>query len=150
MARTKQPSRKATHQGSLNVNPVRQQLAAKKARKTITHYAGGVKKPHKYRPGTVALREIRRYQKSTDLLLRKAPFQRVVREITIDSGKDLKGVDVRFQSTALLALQEMAEAFLVRLFEDSNWCCLHAKRVTIMAKDMQLARRLQGHKVTID
>ncbi len=87
-------------------------------------HAGGVKKPHRYRPGTVALREIRKYQKSTDLLLRKLPFQRLVREIAQDFKTDL-----RFQSTAILALQEAAEAYLVSLFEDTNLCAIHAKRV---------------------
>lgn len=99
----------------------------------------GVKKPHRYRPGTVALREIRKYQKSTDLLLRRLPFQRLVREIAADFKNDL-----RFQSTAILALQEASEAYLVSLFEDTNLCAIHAKRVTIMPKDMQLARRIRG------
>jgi histone H3 len=85
-----------------------QQLATKAARKSAPT-AGGVKKPHRYRPGTVALREIRKYQKSTELLIRKAPFQRLVREIAQDFKNDL-----RFQSTAVLALQEAAEAYLVR------------------------------------
>lgn len=87
-----------------------QQLATKAARKSAPT-AGGVKKPHRYRPGTVALREIRKYQKSTELLIRKAPFQRLVREIAQDFKNDL-----RFQSTAVLALQEAAEAYLVRYF----------------------------------
>ena len=83
---------------------------------------GGVKKPQKYRPGTVALHEIRRYQKSTELLIRKMPFQHLVREITQDFKTDL-----RFQSAAIMALQEASEADLVRLFEDSNLCAIHAK-----------------------
>ena len=102
---------------------------------------GGVKKPYRYRPGTVALREIRKYQKSTEMLIRKLPFQRLVREIA--EGFKL---DVRFQSTALLALQEASEAYLVSLFEDTNLCAIHAKRVTIMPKDMQLARRIRGER----
>jgi histone H3 len=97
------------------------------------------KKPHRYRPGTVALREIRRYQKSSDLLIRKLPFQRLVREIAQQYQDDL-----RFQSTAVLALQEAAEAYLVSMFEDSNLCAIHAKRVTIMPKDIRLARRIRG------
>ena len=117
-----------------------QQLATKAARKSAPT-AGGVKKPHRYRPGTVALREIRKYQKSTDLLIRKAPFQRLVREIAQDFKTDL-----RFQSTAVLALQEAAEAYLVGLFEDTNLCAIHAKRVTIMPKDIQLARRIRGER----
>ncbi|GBP94788.1 Histone H3 [Eumeta japonica] len=90
-------------------------------------------------PGTVALREIRRYQKSTELLIRKLPFQRLVREIAQDFKTDL-----RFQSSAVMALQEASEAYLVGLFEDTNLCAIHAKRVTIMPKDMQLARRIRG------
>lgn len=97
------------------------------------------KKPHRWRPGTVALRDIRRYQKSTNLLLRKLPFQRVVREITQDYKTDM-----RFQASALLALQEAAEAYLVGLFEDTNLFAIHAKRVTIMPKDIQLARKIRG------
>jgi histone H3 len=99
----------------------------------------GIKKPHRYRPGTVALREIRRYQKSTDLLIRKAPFNRLVREVSQDFKTDL-----RFESAAIAALQEAAEAYLVTLFEDTNLCAIHAKRVTIMPKDIQLARRIRG------
>ncbi|KAJ7765385.1 histone-fold-containing protein [Mycena maculata] len=97
------------------------------------------KKTHRFRPGTVALREIRRYQKTTETLIRKLPFQRLVREIAQEFKANL-----RFQSTALLALQEAAEMYLVGLFDDTQACALHAKRVTIMAKDMQLARRLRG------
>ena len=93
------------------------------------------------RPGTVALREIRKYQKSTELLIRKLPFQRVVRETAIEYKADL-----RFQTSAVLALQESAEAYLVGLFEDTNLCAIHAKRVTIMPKDIQLARRIRGER----
>ena len=97
-----------------------------------------IKKGHRYRPGTVALREIRKYQKSTDMLLRKAPFQRLVEEIVGQIGS------FRMQSTAILALQEVTEAYLTHLFEDTNLCAIHAKRVTITVKDMQLARRIRG------
>ena len=138
------------------------------------------RKPHRYRPGTVALREIRKYQKSTKLLIRcacpsakvrvrgsayppgtylgaagmcqdnlltadhaegrrKRPFQRLVREIALDFKRDL-----RFQPSAIDALQEACEAWMVSLFEDTNLCALHAKRVTILPKDMQLARRIRG------
>ncbi|BGP15564.1 hypothetical protein JCM10213_001345 [Rhodosporidiobolus nylandii] len=105
------------------------------------------KKPHRYRPGTVALREIRHFQKNTDLLLRKLPFARLVREIANEFFEDEDGhhgVGLRWQSSALLALQEATEAYLVHLFEDSNLCALHAKRVTIMQRDMQLVRRIRG------
>merc|ERR1712189_69973 len=90
---------------------------------------------------TVALREIRRYQKSTELLIRKLPFQRLVREIAQDFKTGL-----RFQSSAVMALQEASEAYLVGLFEDTNLCAIHAKRVTIMPKDIQLARRIRGER----
>jgi histone H3 len=100
---------------------------------------GGGKKPHRYRPGTVALRQIRRFQKTTELLIRKAPFQRLVREIAQKLKKE-----VRFQSTAVLALQEASEAYMVGMFEDTNLAALHAKLVTIMPRDMLLARRLRG------
>ena len=106
---------------------------------------GGVKKPHRYRPGTVALREIRRFQKSTDLLIRKAPFQRLVREITEEL---FKNKELRFQSLSVLALQEASEAYLIRMFEDTNLAALHAKRVTIMPRDILLARRLRGEIFT--
>jgi histone H3 len=135
MARTKQTARKST-----GGKAPRKQLATKAARKSAPA-TGGVKKPHRYRPGTVALREIRRYQKSTDLLIRKLPFQRLVREIAQDFKSDL-----RFQGSAVLALQEAAEAYLVGLFEDTNLCAIHAKRVTIMPKDIQLARRIRGER----
>ena len=135
MARTKQTARKSTG-GKLP----RKQLATKAARKSGPA-TGGVKKPHRYRPGTVALREIRRYQKSTDLLVRRLPFQRLVREI----AQDYKG-DLRFQASAVLAMQEAAEAYHVGLFEDTNLCAIHARRVTIMPKDIQLAQRIRGEK----
>ncbi|KAF7265163.1 hypothetical protein GWI33_021396 [Rhynchophorus ferrugineus] len=101
---------------------------------------GDAKKSHRYRPGTVALREIRRYQNSTELSIRKLPFQRLVREIAQDFKTDL-----RFQSLAVMALQEASEVDLVGLLEDTNLCAIHAKRVTcIMPKDIQLARRIRG------
>ena len=97
------------------------------------------KRAHRYRPGTVALKEIRRYQKSTELLIRTLPFQRLVREVASEFM-----MDVRFQSHAIMALQEACEAYLVGIFEDTNLCALHAKRVTIMPKDIQLAKRIRG------
>ena len=109
---------------------------------------GGVKKRYRYRPGNVALKQIRQYQKSTELLIRKLPFQRLVREIASDPliiTSPLCG-KVRFQSAAIMALQEAAEAYLVGLFEDTNLCAIHAKRVTIMPKDIQLARRIRGER----
>ena len=135
MARTKQTARKSTG-GKLP----RKQLATKAARKTAPA-TGGVKKPHRYRPGTVALREIRRYQKSTELLLRKAPFGRLVRELQQEWKSEL-----RHQGTALLAIQEATECHMVGLFEDANSCAIHAKRVTVMSKDIQLTQRIRDER----
>ncbi|KAJ5921493.1 hypothetical protein N7466_009819 [Penicillium verhagenii] len=98
----------------------------------------------RYKPGTVALKEIRRYQRSFDLLIAKLPFARLVREVALDLLPAEVGASLRWQSQAIMALQEAAEAFLVHLFEDTNLCALHAKRVTIMQKDIQLARRIRG------
>ena len=108
-----------------------------------SRYTIGPKKPRRYRPGTVALREIRKYQKSTDLLLKRLPFQRLVREL---AGEITGRNDLRFQSTAILTLQEATEAYLVSLFEDTNLCALHAKRVTIMTRYMRPSRRIRGDR----
>jgi len=155
MARTKQTARKSTggkapikrlhnprkaqgsrYQEKTTGSQARTRPAARKRAFTAP--------PHKRRrrPGVVALKEIRAYQKSTDLLIKKAPFQRLVREIAY--GLDEK---LRFKLDAILALQEASEAYLVGLFEDTNLCSIHAKRVTIMAKDLHLAVRLRGDKV---
>jgi histone H3 len=136
MARTKQTARRMT---GGDVKEVRKTLATKAVRKFAP--SGKAKRPYRYRPGTVALREIRKYQKSTDLLIRKLPFQRLVREIAQDFKNDL-----RFQGSAILALQEASEAYLISLFEDVNLCAIHAKRVTIQPKDLQLARRIRGER----
>ena len=133
MARTKQTARKST-----GGKAPRKQLAVKAARKSAPA-VGGIRKPHRFRPGTVALREIRKYQKNTELLIRKLPFQRLVRECAQDFITDL-----RFASSAVLALQEASEAYLVGLFEDTNLGAIPAKRGTIMPKDMQLARRIRS------
>jgi histone H3 len=135
MARTKQTNL----QGG---GPKKLCLKTKAARKGVPT-AGCIKKPHRYRPGTIALREIRKYQKSTDLLIRKAPFQRLVREIA-EKLRPKEGL--RFQSTAVLALQEAGESYLIGVLEDCNLCAIHAKRVTIMPKDLQLARRIRGER----
>ena len=123
--------------------------AAKAAKKGgVKAPKGGVKKLHRFRPGTVALKEIRRYQKSTELLIQKLPFQRLVPEIAGDHKvitSPLCG-KVKFQSLAIKALQEASEAYIVGLFEDTNLCAIHAKRVTIMPKDIQLARRIHGER----
>ena len=104
-------------------------------------YVHAKNKTFQYRPGTAALKEICHYQKGTALLMRKLPFQRLVREIALDLKTDL-----RFQSSAILALREAAEAYLVKLFEDTNLCMIHAHRVTIMPKDILLARHIRGER----
>ena len=98
-------------------------------------------KKFKWKPGTRALREIRFYQKSTALLLRRIPFLRLIWEVAQDFKTDL-----RFTADATYTLQCASEDYLVRLFEDSNLCAIHAKRVTIMPKDIQLARRIWGER----
>ncbi len=135
MARTKQTARKST--GGKAPSKALATMAARRSAPAT----GGCKKPRRFRPGTVALREIRKYQKSDKLLLRKLPFQRLVRETVQEMGKDL-----RMTSHALMAIQEASEAYLVGLFEDTNLCAIHAKRVTIMPKDMMLARRIRGER----
>ena len=137
MARTKQTARK-----SVGSKAPRKHIAVKRTKPLVA--SNGIKRPHRYRPGTVALREIRRYQKSTDLLIRKAPFSRLVRQIAVE---ELGLKDIRFQSIAILAIQEAAEAYLVGVFEDTNLCAIHAKRVTITEKDMRLARRIRGERM---
>jgi histone H3 len=150
MARTKNAPKRsdspdlnngAPKKGPASTGGVKKKMLATKAARTKATSTGGIKKAHRYRPGTVALREIRRYQRSTDMLIRKLPFQRLVREIAQDFKNDL-----RFQGTAINALQEASESYLVGLFEDTNLCAIHAKRVTIMPKDMQLARRIRGER----
>ena len=133
MARTK-----FTEPKSSGGKAPRKALATKAARKSAPA-TGGVKKPHRYRPGTVALREIRRFQKSVEPLIRTGPFVRLIREIMLDFRADL-----RLQKNAASALQEASEAYLVGLMQDSNLCAIHAKRVTIQPKDMKLARRVRG------
>ena len=130
--------RKKLTPGQARKNVARANAAGQK---NLGNPRGGLKRPMRWRPGTVALREIRRYQKTTELLIRKLPFSRLVREVTQDFKTDL-----RFQPQAFAALQEAAEAYLVGLFEDTNLCAIHAKRVTIMPKDIQLARRIRGER----
>jgi histone H3 len=98
-----------------------------------------VQKRQRYRPGTKALREIRKYQKTTELLIRQRPFERLVREV----AQDIKS-DLRFQHNAVMALQHASEAFIVGLFEDAALCAKHARRFTLCPKDMALARRIRG------
>ena len=121
-------------------------MPAKKGSKAVKKSApaaGGIKEKRKFKrkAGTVALREVKRYQKTIDNLLPRASFQRLVRNICSDLDHEL-----RFQSQALLALQEASEAYLVGVFEDTNLCAIHAKRSTIFKKDMDLARRIRGDR----
>ena len=157
MTRTKTTARKSTGKRpreSLVSNLPRKTLSSEQARKNVAKAmaaaqknlgnpprTGGLKRPMQYRPGTVALREIRRYQKTAELLIRKLPLSRLVREIAQDFKTDL-----RFQPQVIGVLQEAAEAYLVGLLEDTNLCAIHAKRATIMPKDIQLARRIRGER----
>ena len=133
MARSKQTARKST-----GGKYPRYHLATHAARKTAPTSAV-VKKPHRFRPGTKALREIRKYQRSTEPLIRRLPFQRLVKELAQNLAPGY-----RFQSVSIRALQEAAEDFLVGLFQDSQHCAVHANRVTVMARDISLAARIRG------
>lgn len=114
----------------------------KKVIKKAPMGSGGLKKPRRWRPGTVALREIRKLQKGTELLIKRAPFYRLVREI-LQNVNPYRN-DFRIQPSALEALHEATEAYLISMFEDTNLCAIHAKRVTIMPKDIHLAQRLRS------
>jgi len=143
------PPKKATVRAKTKPSPAKGR-ASQPTGKTARRVSRGVepgdpfpgRKKRRYRPGTLALKEIRRYQSSTELLMRKLPFSRLVREIALNLRPSGEGM--RWQSQAIQALQEASEAFLVHLFEDTNLCAIHAKRVTIMQKDIQLARRIRG------
>ena len=134
MARTKHTARKGTDGAVSRMTKALKNIAAKAPCKPPSQQ---LKNERRFRPGTVALREIHQYQKSTDLLIRKAPFQQIIYEI-------MRGIqnDLRIQAAAVWGLQEAAEAYLVGLFKDSNLCAIHAKWVTIMPRDIQLARRI--------
>ena len=115
--------------------------AAIPVRRLVAPTHGGVKRPTRFRPGQLALREIRQFQKNTDLLIRKLPFQRLLKEITTYM---FPLSNYCFQSSGLVALQEAAEAYIVFFLTDANLCAIHAKRVTLMKKDIELARRIRG------
>ena len=134
MARTKHTARKGMDGAFRRMTKASRNIAVKVPHKPPTWQ---LKKKRRLRPGTVALRKIRQYQKSTKLLIRRAPFQWVIYEI-------MRGIrnDLRIQVAAVQGLQEAAEAYLVSLFKDSNLCAIHAKWVTIMPTDVQLARRI--------
>jgi len=134
MARTKQTARRST---GGNAPACLARAAARRATKAGSNPA--VKRRN--RPGTVALRDIRKFQRSGELLLSKLPFQRLAREVAQEYTNS-----PRFQASAVLALQKAAEAYLVGLFQDAQLCAVHAKRVTVMSKDIQLARRICGER----
>ncbi|KAJ5076191.1 hypothetical protein M0811_07055 [Anaeramoeba ignava] len=160
MARTKSTGKKSTsgkrpHRGSKGQKAQKGQKTAQKARKGQKGQKGhktaqkgqkgkkssvAAKRQRRVKPGTVATREIKKYQKSTELLLRKLPFQRLVRDIAHEHKSDL-----RFQSAAIAALQEATEAFIVEVLEDTNLCALHAKRVTIMKNDLDLVKKIRSN-----
>ena len=138
------PSKLSTKKITKGGKQPRKHLLRKLNCKSVT---GGIKKPQKYRPGLLALHEIQRYQQSTENLIRRAPFNKLIKEISQEyricpDGPGTPSVQVHFQSTALAALQEAVENFLVGLFEDVNLLAVHAKRVTIMPRDIRLALRI--------
>lgn len=122
------------------VSSGRKQPVAKPRPAASSSSSSGGQRVRRYRPGEKALKEIRFYQRNTELLIRRLPFSRLVKEV---QGYFYRK-EYRWQASAILALQEAAEAHLVGLFEDANLCTIHAKRVTIMPKDIQLARRIRG------
>lgn len=133
MANTRRGRKSARQTGKAKIVP------APKSVQNQQQAANKIKRPHRYRPGTVALREIRKYQKTTELLIPKLPFRRLVREVT-----QMYKMDYKYQLSTLVALQEATEAYLAGLFEDAQLCATHAKRATIMPKDMALALRIRG------
>ncbi|KPA76022.1 putative histone H3 [Leptomonas pyrrhocoris] len=129
MSRTKETAR------------AKRSITSKKSKKAPRAASGVKKAQRRWRPGTCAIREIRRFQKSTDLLIQRAPFQRLVREVSSAQKEGL-----RFQSSAIMAIQEATESYIVSVLADTNLACIHAKRVTIQPKDVQLAMRLRGER----
>ena len=144
-----QPPRKQTQKA-----PVK---GGKQPRKHISHKVlrkgimstGGIKKPHRYQPGMVVLREIRQYQRSTENLIKRTPFQKLIREISQEycicpDGPGTPSIQVHFQSTVIAALQEVVENFIMGLFEDVNLLAIHARCVTIMPRDIHLVLHIRG------
>ncbi|OSX79347.1 hypothetical protein BU14_0081s0026 [Porphyra umbilicalis] len=136
MARSKQTARRSTG-GKAPASLAR--AAARRATKSKAGGKAAVKR--RYRPGTVALRDIRKFQRSGELLISKLPFRRLVREIAQEYTNS-----PRFSASAVLALQEASEAYLVGLFQDAQLCAIHGKRLTVMTKDIQLSRRIRGER----
>jgi histone H3 len=134
MARVKQTAQKSTGRKSPRLH-----LATKAAQASVQQ-AIAMRKPHRFCPGMVALKEIHKFQKTTNLLIRKAPFQHLVCKLALKFGKS----DLQMQSTAVLALQESAEYFIIDVFSKANLCAIHGKHVTIRVKDLVLACCIQG------
>jgi len=134
MARTKHTARRST-------GPKAPAGLARADARLATKAGSKAAVKRRYRPGAVALRDIRKFQRSGELLISKLPFQRLVREVAQEYANTL-----RFQASAVLALQEAAEAYLVGLFKNAQMCAVHAKRVTVMEKDIQLARRIRSER----
>ena len=131
-----------TKQTAVKAKSIKRNLGAKKGKKAASgNSKSGMKKSYRWKPGTVALRQVKKLQKSTELLIAKAPFSRLVREVA-ESGK----AGLRFQSSAVAAIQEATEAFVVSLLSDANLTALHANRVTALPRDLQLVRRLRGER----
>lgn len=154
----RQVARKSTSGGTgVSINPVAERvLAAKRnneerpprAKKSTGALnnrgdSGSGRRRIRYKPGQLALKQIKQLQNSTDLQIPRLRFHRLVREITQTFSDD---GSYKYQPAALNALQEAAEAYLIYLFEDTNLCCIHARRVTIMPRDIQLARRIRREK----
>lgn len=131
-------AKKGAAKQSKKTGPAKGGIKPTASQKSQKSQEGDRKKP-RYKPGTVALREIKRYQKSTALLLPRAPFQRIVKSICMEIDNTL-----RCSSQGLLALQEATEAYMVGIFEDASLCCVHAKRMTLRKQDLELARRIRG------
>ena len=142
MVRTKQTAKKSlpSSHGKLKKLFAKRQLRSNAKTEAPEHI-----KKKRLKIGAGALRDIRRLQRTTNLLIPRRPFQRVVREVATRVSREA-GQDLRFQASALLALQEAAEVYLVCLFEDANLAAIHAKRVTIFPSDIDFVRRLRGEK----
>jgi len=137
MARIKASAKRHPRATALIEKDLQKRKKAQQARDRLSMQ----RRPRRFRPGTVALREIRRYQASTNYLINRAPFQRLVRQICQDLNHTK---EMRFQASAINAIQSAAEDHLIKVFEDSVQCMLHAGRKTLMTKDMQLAKRIRG------
>jgi histone H3 len=148
--RNTKSSKKSLFNDDDDVKPVKiesgsnKRVLGKAASKRPSSDAPKERKKRRYKQGTVALREIRKYQKGTQLLIQKAPFQRLVREITRDCSTEK---EFRFQGAALLALQAATESYMTNVMEDTNLCAIHAERVGIQGKDMRLALRIRGEEI---